>query len=60
LRHAIEREHARTVTDVLARRCRLAMVDQADAERLVPEVQSLLADSRTNCNLAEPSIDLRL
>jgi len=42
LRHAIEHEHARTVTDVLARRSRLAMVDQAEADRLLPEVLTLL------------------
>ena len=42
LRHAIRCEHARTVTDVLARRCRLAMVDQSEAQRLTPLVQELL------------------
>ena len=42
LRHAIRCEHARTVTDVLARRCRLAMVDQSEAQRLTPVVQELL------------------
>jgi glycerol-3-phosphate dehydrogenase len=29
--HAIQSEHARSSTDVLARRCRLAMVDFAEA-----------------------------
>ena len=42
LRHAIDREHARGVTDVLARRTRLAMVDQEEARRLQPLVQELL------------------
>ena len=42
LGHAIEREHARSCSDVLARRCRLAMVDLADAERLCPRVDALL------------------
>ncbi|MGC6483833.1 MAG: FAD-dependent oxidoreductase [Synechococcus sp.] len=42
LRHAVEAEHARSVTAVLARRCRLAMVDQGDAERLVPLVNDVL------------------
>lgn len=40
--HAIEHEHARNSTDVLARRCRLAMVDLNEAERLTPTVDSLL------------------
>jgi glycerol-3-phosphate dehydrogenase len=46
LRHAIAREHARSVTDVLARRCRLAMVDEQEAHRLTPEVITLLERSR--------------
>jgi glycerol-3-phosphate dehydrogenase len=42
LDHAIQREHARSSSDVLARRCRLAMVDLHDAERLRPQVDALL------------------
>lgn len=42
LRHGIRAEHARSVTDVLARRCRLAMVDRNEAERLSPLVEELL------------------
>ena len=45
LRHAISAEHACTATDVLARRCRLAMVDQDEAERLLPQVQALLQEA---------------
>ena len=44
LHHAIHSEHARSATDVLARRCRLAMVDQSEAEQLVPLVNELLED----------------
>jgi glycerol-3-phosphate dehydrogenase len=40
--HAIQREHARSSSDVLARRCRLAMVDLSEAERLRPQVEALL------------------
>ena len=42
LRHGIQFEHARSVTDVLARRCRLAMVDEQEATRLSPLVHELL------------------
>ena len=42
LRHAIETEKARSVTDVLARRTRLAMVDRNEAERLAPVVNQIL------------------
>ena len=42
LRHAIEKEKARSVTDVLARRTRLAMVDRDEAQRLTPMVSQLL------------------
>ena len=42
LEHAIQREHARSSSDVLARRCRLAMVDLNEAERLRPQVDALL------------------
>ena len=42
VRHAIQHEHARNSTDVLARRCRLAMVDQKEADALSPAVETLL------------------
>lgn len=42
LRHAIATEKARSVTDVLARRTRLAMVDLDEAQRLTPLVNELL------------------
>ena len=42
LDHSIQREHARSSSDVLARRCRLAMVDLNEAERLRPQVEELL------------------
>ena len=42
LRHAIEKEKARSLTDVLARRTRLAMVDLEEAQRLTPLVNELL------------------
>ena len=42
LRHAIEKEKARSLTDVLARRTRLAMVDLEEAQRLTPLVKELL------------------
>ena len=42
LEHAIQREHACSSSDVLARRCRLAMVDLNEAERLRPQVEALL------------------
>ena len=44
IKHAIENEHARTATDVLARRCRLAMVDLIEAKRLLPMVQDHLEE----------------
>ena len=40
--HAIQSEHARSASDVLARRCRLAMVDLAEARRLQPLVEERL------------------
>ena len=43
IKHAIQNEHALTTTDVLARRCRLAMVDLAEAKRLIPVVQDQLS-----------------
>ena len=42
LRHAIEQEKARSLTDVLARRSRLAMIDLEEAQRLTPLVNELL------------------
>ena len=42
LDHSIQREHARSSSDVLARRCRLAMVDLREAERLRSQVEELL------------------
>ncbi len=38
----IHEEHASTTTDILARRCRLAMVDNSEAQRLVPLIQDEL------------------
>jgi glycerol-3-phosphate dehydrogenase len=43
--HAIQVEQARSSTDVLARRCRLAMVDFAEAQRLEPLAEKHLAQS---------------
>ena len=43
--HAIQAEQARSSTDVLARRCRLAMVDFAEAQRLEPLTETYLAQS---------------
>ena len=40
--HAIQHEHAKSATDVLARRCRLAMVDLAEAQRLQDLVEQRL------------------
>ena len=42
IQHAIHKEHARCADDVLIRRCRLAMVDAAEAERLSPLVNNEL------------------
>ena len=42
IHHAIRREHARAADDVLSRRCRLGMVDQAEAQRLQPLVEQAL------------------
>ena len=42
---AIKAEHARSTSDVLARRCRLAMLDLAEARRLEPLVQERLFQS---------------
>lgn len=52
---AINQEHARTPTDVLARRCRLAMVDMSEAQRLLPVVQEHLA----HADLPKGELDLQ-
>ena len=44
VRHMVRHEWALRPADVLARRCRLAMVDRAEAQRLEPLVQALLED----------------
>jgi glycerol-3-phosphate dehydrogenase len=44
LRHMARHEWARRPEDALARRCRLAMVDEAEAQRLRPLVQAVLAE----------------
>ncbi len=46
IRHAINKEHARTPTDILARRCRLAMIDKNESERLLPFVQEELIKAK--------------
>ena len=46
IRHAIQEEHATSSSDVLSRRCRLAMVDTAEAERLRPLVHEELNHER--------------
>lgn len=54
IEHAIKNEYAMTPTDVLTRRCRLAMVDWDEANRLLPLVQNCLndyGDSRSKLNL---------
>jgi glycerol-3-phosphate dehydrogenase len=58
LRHAISAEHACTATDVLARRCRLAMVDQDEAERLLPQVQALLEEEGIDAPNTPPELNL--
>jgi glycerol-3-phosphate dehydrogenase len=42
IHHAIRHEHARAADDVLSRRCRLGMVDEAEAMRLQPLVEQAL------------------
>ena len=42
IRHAVREEHATCAGDVLNRRCRIAMVDAAEAERLRPLVNEEL------------------
>ena len=43
--HAVTQEHARCSSDVLERRCRLAMVDAHEANRLKPDVERVLAQA---------------
>ena len=45
IKESIKNEHACTPTDVLARRCRLAMVDIKEAQRLTPIVNDYLSES---------------
>ena len=59
LRHGIQFEHARSVTDVLARRCRLAMVDEQEATRLSPLVHELL-EIHTDSTAADREAALNL
>ena len=42
--HDINHEHAKTATDILARRNRLAMVNLKEAEKLLPIVQEHLSN----------------
>ncbi|HET9206497.1 MAG TPA: glycerol-3-phosphate dehydrogenase C-terminal domain-containing protein, partial [Burkholderiaceae bacterium] len=44
VRYAVRHEMARTIEDVLARRCRVLFLDAAQAAQLVDPVSSLLAD----------------
>jgi len=46
VRFAVRHEMARTVEDVLARRCRLLFLDAPEALRVAPEVARLLAEER--------------
>jgi glycerol-3-phosphate dehydrogenase len=54
LDHSIQREHARSSSDVLARRCRLAMVDLNEAERLRPQVEELLDQAGVAADSTSP------
>tara|TARA_B100000700_G_scaffold325964_1_gene436144 strand:+ start:1282 stop:2841 length:1560 start_codon:yes stop_codon:yes gene_type:complete len=42
INYLIENEHAKTVTDILARRCRIAMIDINEANKLTPIVNKCL------------------
>jgi len=44
VRHMVRHEWARRPKDVLARRCRLAMVDEAEAQRLEPLVKAVVSE----------------
>ena len=50
VRHAVQHEHARSWDDVLARRCRLAMVDAEEAVRLQPLVNQVLDETGAACD----------
>ncbi|BEV36127.1 FAD-dependent oxidoreductase [Synechococcus sp. M16CYN] len=52
--YAIRAEQARSSTDVLARRCRLAMVDLTEAQRLEPVIEKHLAQSGLATTFASP------
>ncbi len=54
--HSIVHEKARTTTDILLRRCKLALVDIAEAERLVPIVQNTLKEM----GLPEQGLDMKM
>ena len=54
IEHAIDNEHARTTTDILARRNRLAMIDINEAKRIIPIVQQKLEER----NLPKSNLDL--
>ena len=60
IRHVIDKEHVFSTTDVLARRCRLAMVDQNDAETLRPTVESLLIEAGISHATASRDLDLSM
>ena len=60
IRHVIDKEHVFSTTDVLARRCRLAMVDQNDAETLRPTVESLLIEAGISRATASRDLDLSM
>ncbi len=54
IHQAIHLEHARTPTDILARRCRIAMIDLDEAKRLLPLVQ----DHLKKANLPKAELNL--
>ncbi len=56
IEHAIKNEYAHTPMDILGRRCRLAMVDITEANRLLPLVQDSLSANKSKLNL--PDLDL--
>ena len=60
IRHVIDKEHVFSTTDVLARRCRLAMVDQNDAETVRPTVESLLIEAGISRATASRDLDLSM
>ena len=54
LEQAISKEHASNATDVLARRCRLAMVDLKEAQRLQSLVETRLDQARVLSGSTSP------